>query len=301
MTSKRALSQSTSALASSQSQPSSAHRPQKRSRIASPPSSSLPEPSTLLSIVPATPSQEPSVSHAPSASTSSAAADLPPLPAPSKRPHHPGSLRRLASSKQPTTPRSAAAGKKTRAASTLSGAKIGGKSKDLRDGVEREEMWVKRATGGTRHGLGFAGYLKKGVGAFVDRGCTSLSINAMGAAIPLALTLALAVRDAVPGGEPARLPGASAEGADEGEEEGGVVRMEVRTGSKVVRDEITPEDEDADLVYQSRIKSTVEIELSIAEPLASSLGQKGGERGRGGGSKRGGASGRGRKRRGGKK
>ncbi|GAA5826491.1 hypothetical protein JCM11251_002395 [Rhodosporidiobolus azoricus] len=301
MVNKRALSQSTAAssqpTSSSRSHPSP--RPPKRSRIASPSSSSLPEPSTLLSVVPQTPSQ-PSTSTAPLPPAPSPT--LPPLPPPSKRPFHPGKLRRLAHAK-PLVPLS---GSKlpVRPKTTLAGAKVGGKSKDLRDGVVREEMWVRRSNGGTatRNGMGFAGYLKKGVGAFVDRGCTSLSINAMGAAIPLALTLALAVRDAIPGGEPARLPGGSDEEAEAGQEE--VVKMEVRTGSKVVRDEITPEDDDEDMIYQTRTKSTVEIELSIASSLASSLGQPGGgEKGRRGGGQggRGGASARGRKRRGGKK
>lgn len=52
----------------------------------------------------------------------------------------------------------------------------------------------------------------------------------MGAAIPVALSLALAIRDAVPGGEA-------------GEDEVGAIAMVVRTGSFVVSDEITPDDE----------------------------------------------------------
>lgn len=60
---------------------------------------------------------------------------------------------------------------------------------------------------------------------------TSLDIYAMGAAIPLALSLALAIRDALPGGSP----------NEQGEE--GSVKMTTRTGSMVVPDEITPQDE----------------------------------------------------------
>ncbi|GAA5872908.1 hypothetical protein JCM8547_003262 [Rhodosporidiobolus lusitaniae] len=293
------------ALSSSQSHstPSSSARPVKRTRLSSPPPAAAPsyslppEPSTLIS---ATPSQP----HSPSPSSSSAAfprtqlkIDLPP---PTKRTRFPGNLRRL-SSGHPSKSRSSTASTSSgvvRPKQTLSGSKVGGKSKDLRDGADREEIWVKRSKGGHAgaQGMGFAGYLKRGVSAFVDRGCTSLSINGMGAAIPLCLSLALAIRDAIPGGEPAALPGGDeAEGAAGGE--GEVVMMEVRTGSKFVRDEITPDDEDEDIVYQSRTKSTVEVELRIAQPLASSLGQPGKKRGAGGGGRKG--SSRERKRRGG--
>lgn len=60
--------------------------------------------------------------------------------------------------------------------STLSGSKIGGKSKDLKvrsvaetkEGEERlgtvEEFWIGNK------GMSFGGWLKKGVGAFVERG-----------------------------------------------------------------------------------------------------------------------------------
>lgn len=66
----------------------------------------------------------------------------------------------------------------------------------------------------------------------------------MGAAIPLALSLALAIRDAIPGGEPASLPGGGSGGDEEQEEgTGELVTMTVETGSKVVKDEVTPEDE----------------------------------------------------------
>lgn len=52
----------------------------------------------------------------------------------------------------------------------------------------------------------------------------------MGAAIPLALSLAMAIRDAVPGGIP--------------DEDGdGAIKMDVRTGTFQVSDEITPADD----------------------------------------------------------
>lgn len=58
---------------------------------------------------------------------------------------------------------------------TLSGNKIGGKSKDLKDGNKVEEIWVRNSsskvkTGGSGGGIGFSAWLKKGVGAFVERG-----------------------------------------------------------------------------------------------------------------------------------
>lgn len=79
------------------------------------------------------------------------------LPKPTKRKHTPGTLRRLSTGHPSQS-------KGVRPAATLSGAKVGGKSKDLRDGFTKEELWI------TRKGLGFGGYLKKGVAAFVDRG-----------------------------------------------------------------------------------------------------------------------------------
>ncbi|BGP32766.1 Cell wall assembly regulator [Rhodotorula toruloides] len=259
--SKRALAALQSSQASSQATLSQ-QRPAKRPRVTAPPappsasrsgdnSSSLPqEPSTLVSQVPETPSQ-------PQASRRSAQEDgaepqdgLPPLPQPKKRQRNPGKLRRLSTDHPPTTSTA------LRPKSTLSGAKIGGKAKDLKDGVQAEEIWVKRQKGGTTgQGLGFAGYLKMGVKAFVERGCTTVTLHALGAAIPLCLSLALAIRDALPGGEPLDPFASSTDSADS--HDSGNVKMEVVTGSKVVHDEVTPEDEDEDLVYQSRTKSTV--------------------------------------------
>ncbi|BGP25286.1 hypothetical protein JCM10295v2_004209 [Rhodotorula toruloides] len=303
---KRALAASQSSQASSQTTPSQ-QRPAKRPRVAAPPdpssasrsgddSSSLQqEPSTLVSQVPETPSQ-PRLSRRSAQDSDAEAQDvLPPLPPPKKRQRNPGKLRRLSTGHPPNS--SAA----VRPKSTLSGAKIGGRAKDLKDGVQAEEIWVKRQKGGTTgQGLGFAGYLKMGVKAFVERGCTTITLHALGAAIPLCLSLALAIRDALPAGEPPGPFASSAEGADGADS--GNVRMEVVTGSKIVHDEVTPADEDEDLVYQSRTKSTVSVTLSLAEPLKSSLGNAsaaarrggGASRGRGGGSRRGKRSGLGR-------
>lgn len=72
--------------------------------------------------------------------------------------------------------------------------------------------------------------------------CTTLTLHALGAAIPLCLSLALAIRDAIPGGEPTGDDSNDAE--MNGQEDGDpLVKMEVMTGSKDVHDEITPDDE----------------------------------------------------------
>lgn len=93
------------------------------------------------------------------------------LPPPPKRVYHPGTLRRLAVSTKSTIPivksDSIQSKIKVRPKSTLSGSKIGGKSKDLNDDIVEEEIWVNRTVG---KGLGFAGYLKKGVKAVLERG-----------------------------------------------------------------------------------------------------------------------------------
>ena len=72
--------------------------------------------------------------------------------------------------------------------------------------------------------------------------CTTLTLHALGAAIPLCLSLALAIRDAIPGGEPTGDEPSDAEmNGQEGK--GPLVKLEVVTGSKDVHDEITPDDE----------------------------------------------------------
>lgn len=74
----------------------------------------------------------------------------------------PGSLRRLSRGHPAATTTN------TRALATLAGAKIGGKSKDLRDGAvgTTEEIWVTRRQGA----LGFGGYLKKACRGVEERG-----------------------------------------------------------------------------------------------------------------------------------
>ncbi|GAA5873364.1 hypothetical protein JCM3774_000759 [Rhodotorula dairenensis] len=284
---KRALSLSQSSQSPSQT---STARPRKRPRTVAP----VPQPATASTNA-AAPVQQ-TAPIAPASNGGRAAPDAsPPVPAkaavsvppPKKRTLHQGKLRRLSTGHpqagRPTTDTSIAASgvlrpvPRVREKSTLAGAKVGGKSKDLRDRVEAEQLWIRRpAKNGSnataRQGLGYAGYLKMGVAAFVERGCTTLTLHALGAAIPLCLSLALAIRDAIPGGEP------SSGGEEERDEpsdaavDAPVVRMEVLTGSKDVHDEITPDDEDEDIVYQTRTKSTVSVMLSLAEPLRSSLG-----------------------------
>ncbi|GAA5844443.1 hypothetical protein JCM9279_006308 [Rhodotorula babjevae] len=294
MAPKRALAASQSSQTTPSHPSSSAARPAKRPRVARSP----PAPSSSLAAPPSTAAQS-VVPETPDASLSLPRTG-PTLPAakpkPPKRPLVPGTLRRLSTGHptrstahadpalaHPPLSSSTSTGKRARVrpAATLAGAKVGGESKDLGDRVEREELWVRRAKGPGAQGLGFAGYLKMGVGAFVERGCTSLTVNAMGAAIPLALSLALAIRDAIPGGEPPapvpRSGGApDGEGEAEGDEGEGIVRMSVRTGSKTVSDEVTPLDEDEDLVYQSRTKSTPSrdcppLALVLGTPARSSI------------------------------
>lgn len=98
-----------------------------------------------------------------------------PAAAPTKRVRQEGSLRRLAVPK--------AVNHAVREKSTLSGAKVAGKAKDLKrsrpvaagaegqDGLglvkgDVEEIWVGRKQGG----MNFGGWLKQGVAAFVVRG-----------------------------------------------------------------------------------------------------------------------------------
>ncbi|GAA5967135.1 hypothetical protein JCM8115_000936 [Rhodotorula mucilaginosa] len=278
---KRALALSQSSQSPSQG---SQARPKKRPRTQAP--ASQPSTSTQLAPQPAPTTAavaETGALSAPPAAPAPAASKVS-LPPPKKRTLHTGKLRRLSTghphgntndtSFAALNSNGLSARPRTREKSTLSGAKIGGKSKDLRDRVEAEELWIRRPAKGstrTKHGLGYAGYLKMGVAAFVERGCTTLTLHALGAAIPLCLSLALAIRDAIPGGEPTGDDPNDAEMNGQEEEEP-LVKLEVVTGSKDVHDEITPDDEDEDILYQTRTKSTVSVTLSLSGSLRSSLG-----------------------------
>jgi len=195
MAPKRALTASQSSQTTPSQASSSAARPAKRPRVArSPPapSSSLAAPPsrTAHSVVPETP--DASLSHpapAPSQSTQLAAPPKPP-----KRILVPGTLRRLSTghptrttartdaalAHPPLSSTSTAKRARVRPTASLAGAKVGGRSKDLGDRVEREELWVRRDKGKGAQGLGFAGYLKMGVGAFVERGCVARSLPLSG-------------------------------------------------------------------------------------------------------------------------
>ena len=74
----------------------------------------------------------------------------------------------------------------------------------------------------------------------------SLYLSAMGAAIPLLLQLSMAL--------PPILPFS----VDE-------IHMEVTTGTVEVQDEVVPEDEDEDITYQTRGKSTLRIVIKIGD------------------------------------
>lgn len=177
---KRALSNSQSSQSPSQGSQS---RPRKRPRTVAP-SPSQPSTSSTTTAAPAR-----QTASSPAARASSAAASNPApadattvsIPPPKKRTLHKGKLRRLSTghpqpghSKSDTSITASGARPRVREKSTLAGAKVGGKSKDLRDRVEAEQLWIRRpaknASRTTRQGLAYAGYLKMGVAAFVERG-----------------------------------------------------------------------------------------------------------------------------------
>lgn len=68
----------------------------------------------------------------------------------------------------------------------------------------------------------------------------------MGAAIPICLTLATSLPDILPFG-PSK------------------IRTEILTGTVEVRDEIIPEDDDEDISYANRSKSTISVTLAIED------------------------------------
>ena len=180
---KRALALSQSSQSPSQG---SQARPKKRPRTQAPASQTststqlAPHPAPTAAVVETgASSAAAAVAPAPAAAATASKVSLPP---PKKRTLHKGKLRRLSTGHPHGNTNDTSinalnngpsARPRTREKSTLSGAKIGGKSKDLRDHVEAEELWIRRPAKGstkTKHGLGYAGYLKMGVAAFVERG-----------------------------------------------------------------------------------------------------------------------------------
>ncbi|KAI0032353.1 hypothetical protein K488DRAFT_28167, partial [Vararia minispora EC-137] len=95
---------------------------------------------------------------------------------------------------------------------------------------------------------------KTGLGAYIRRckdlvmrdGYKSLHLHAMGAAIPHLALLVAAV--------PAVLPFAPDE-----------VRTDVRTGTVEVQDELHPEDEDEDIAYRTRGKSSLSVVIIFGD------------------------------------
>ncbi|KAF9646827.1 hypothetical protein BDM02DRAFT_2874357 [Thelephora ganbajun] len=91
-----------------------------------------------------------------------------------------------------------------------------------------------------------AAYLRRCKDVIVTDGYKSLHLSAMGAAVPICLTLA------------ASLPNILQLGPNE-------IKTEILTGTVQVRDEIIPEDDDEDISYTDRNKSTVTVTLVVGD------------------------------------
>jgi len=89
-------------------------------------------------------------------------------------------------------------------------------------------------------------YMRRCKDVVLKDGYTTLYLSAMGAAIPLLLQLSMAL--------PPILPFPANE-----------IRAEVTTGTVQVQDEILPEDEDEDITYQTRGKSTLRVVIKIGD------------------------------------
>lgn len=89
-------------------------------------------------------------------------------------------------------------------------------------------------------------YMRRCKNVILKDGYKTLYLSAMGAAIPLLVQLSMAL--------PPILPFS----ADE-------IHTEVTTGTVEVQDEIIPEDEDEDITYQTRGKSTLRIVIKIGD------------------------------------
>ncbi|KAH7928200.1 hypothetical protein BV22DRAFT_985696, partial [Leucogyrophana mollusca] len=89
-------------------------------------------------------------------------------------------------------------------------------------------------------------YLRRCKALFIEDGYKSLHMSAMGAAIPHLATLAVSLPPILP------FP------ADE-------IHTEIKTGSVDVHDEVIPDDEDEDIEYRTRIKSTLSVVIKVGE------------------------------------
>ncbi|KAJ3770323.1 hypothetical protein FB446DRAFT_172697 [Lentinula raphanica] len=89
-------------------------------------------------------------------------------------------------------------------------------------------------------------YMRRCKNLIIKDGYKTLHLSAMGAAIPLLLQLSLAL--------PPILPFAPDE-----------IHTEIHTGTTEVQDEILPDDEDEDITYRTRAKSTLKVMLKIGD------------------------------------
>ncbi|KAF8919151.1 hypothetical protein CPB85DRAFT_1158508, partial [Mucidula mucida] len=89
-----------------------------------------------------------------------------------------------------------------------------------------------------------AAYMRRCKDLIMKDGYTSLHLSAMGAAIPHLLKLALALPPILP------------YSADD-------IRIDYTTDTVQVQDEIVPDDEEEDISYQTRGKSTLKVVMSI--------------------------------------
>ncbi|TFY70678.1 hypothetical protein EVG20_g2328 [Dentipellis fragilis] len=96
------------------------------------------------------------------------------------------------------------------------------------------------------------GYLRRIKDVVLKDGYRTIHLNALGAAIPHLMRLAVSI--------PAVLPYAAQE-----------IHTEVLTGTVEVQDEIIPDDEDEDISYQTRGKSTVSVIIKIGDGLDEKL------------------------------
>ncbi|KAI0747761.1 hypothetical protein C8Q80DRAFT_1233522 [Daedaleopsis nitida] len=110
-----------------------------------------------------------------------------------------------------------------------------------------------------------AAYLRRCKDVILKDGYKTLHLSAMGAAIPHLMQLALSL--------PPILPYAQDE-----------IRVEVLTGTVEVQDELVPADEDEDIVYRSRGKSSLSVMIRVAngddEGVTGRTGRGGGKQNR---------------------
>ncbi|KAH9930920.1 uncharacterized protein B0H18DRAFT_872648 [Fomitopsis serialis] len=97
-------------------------------------------------------------------------------------------------------------------------------------------------------------YLRRCKDVIMKDGYKTLHLSAMGAAIPQLMQLTLS------------LPGILPHAPDE-------IRTEVLTGTVQVQDEVIPDDEDEDISYQVRGKSTVSVVITIGDGVDESSGR----------------------------